>query len=72
MTTETEAHKIIKSILNLRCRDGATIADIESNVVLKWFALNFSLLILSFRFFYSVKVTTTKWLENHWRTFTII
>lgn len=29
MTTETEAIKIIKSILNLRCRDGATLADIE-------------------------------------------
>ncbi|XP_055300859.1 maternal effect protein oskar-like [Sitodiplosis mosellana] len=29
MTTETEAKNIIKSILNIRCRDGATIADIE-------------------------------------------
>lgn len=30
MTSDTEAKNIIKSILNVRCRDGATIADIES------------------------------------------
>lgn len=29
MTVEVEEQNIIKSILNVRCREGATIADIE-------------------------------------------
>lgn len=32
MTTDSEKKNIIKSILNLRCRDGATIDDIESKL----------------------------------------
>lgn len=36
MTTEIEAKTIIKSILNLRCREGATLADIQGKTQNIW------------------------------------
>lgn len=37
MITEIEKQNIIKSILNIRCRTGATIAEIEGEcTVFKW------------------------------------
>lgn len=43
MPTETESRNIIKSILNVRCREGATIADIQSKWlgILSWLSLLF-------------------------------
>lgn len=71
MTTEVEDQNIIKSILNVRCREGATIADIKrkswhtkcAQLMPQYHNLDY--------FGYIFKEIMKKSLENHFWTFTI-
>lgn len=61
MTKDMDKTKIIKSILNIRCREGATIADIESKSCYFWAVKLFA----DFPIFFPKK--RRLW-TNDWRT----